>query len=527
MLAQQARLPVGDRGLELGLPTQAVPQAWQPARPVTPPARQPVRWPWLVTAGVGIFLCGLLAVVGWSRFHARHAVAQQDPSTTLPAPNQHSTHPITPPVKPIEPPRPVTPPRTVAPPKTPVITPPEDSPDEPSDDTEPSEPSELNMPGMLNPPDLPTPVPAHPQPASERPGPTERPSVRLAAIPQAVDLPAVGVIQPPSVLFPLAAAADYSLKLRGPRMVDGAQLTLKRTEPGHWQVLAEFASAFGGSEKIAQLEQRDGGLTFAWEPLKTPEQRVRSRELRNYLLLVEAGGIGERVVALRKPVRAHPLTMSFGPKPAETKWQVNAPPAGSYSVAFQAGGNLALVPREHTLSVNLRSEPVATPVQLAVELSPPKVFGKQMLHGRVDGTIRLKYRGVAIAREHLKADDPAALEPTQDPEPITPEELHGYIAALGQQLRADAEQLKTLPPPPGAPPPPPGDEKAQKRRQLEHNIRGGQQRMRNAQALNRLFTALETAKFDYQLSCEVDGQRVIVVSTAEPLASPITSAPGP
>ena len=36
----------------------AVPPAWQPPRRRAPPIRPAVRWPWMLTAGVGLFLCG-------------------------------------------------------------------------------------------------------------------------------------------------------------------------------------------------------------------------------------------------------------------------------------------------------------------------------------------------------------------------------------------------------------------------------------------------------------------------------------
>ena len=250
------------------------------------------------------------------------------------------------------------------------------------------------------------------------------------------------------------------------------------------------------------------------------------------MLLVRAGDAGERIVALRKPVRAQPLALAFGGQPAESRWEVEGPPAGNYTAQFQISGNpaaaiLALASREHSLSVSLRAEPVATPVKLSVEVTPPKVFGKHMLQGKVDGTVHLVYRGVPIAREHLKADDPQALEPTAEPEPVTPEDLRVFIAALGAKLRDDGEKLKALPPPPppGAPPPP-GDEKAQQRRQLDQTIRWGNQRLRTAQALGRLLATLQTARFDYQLFCDVDGHPVCVVSTSDSPAPQMTSTHG-
>ena len=99
---------------------------------------------------------------------------------------------------------------------------------------------------------------------------------------------------------------------------------------------------------------------------------------------------------------AQPLALAFGGQPAESRWEVEGPPAGNYTAQFHLGQSgrrhSVLASREHSLSVSLRAEPVATPVKLSVEVTPPKVFGKHMLQGKVDGTVHLVYRGVPIAR---------------------------------------------------------------------------------------------------------------------------------
>ncbi len=169
------------------------------------------------------------------------------------------------------------------------------------------------------------------------------------------------------------------------------------------------------------MEVVDGRLEFRWEPLKNADQRLRWRELKNQVLLIRAEGAGERSVALRKPEHAQPLTLIFSGKPAESSWEVDTPPGGKYIALVRTAGNLSLSSHEQSLSVNPASEPVATPVILTVEVLPPKVFGKHMLQSKLKGTVRLTYRGVQIAREHLKADDPQALSPTAEPEPITPD----------------------------------------------------------------------------------------------------------
>ena len=154
-------------------------------------------------------------------------------------------------------------------------------------------------------------------------------------------------------------------------MVDGAQLTLKRSEPQHWHILAEFASAFGGSEKIAHLELRDGELAFAWEPLKNPDQRVHGANCAIICCSSKRAASASTCVA-PQPVRAHPLTISFATKPAESKWQIDGPPGGSYSAVFQAGTTLALVAREHSLAVTLRSEPAAAPFNWPLKSRHPR-----------------------------------------------------------------------------------------------------------------------------------------------------------
>ncbi len=67
----------------------------------------------------------------------------------------------------------------------------------------------------------------------------------------------------PQALFSLPqAVADYVLKLRGPRMADGAQLVLKGYEPGRYWILAEFASATGGSERIGSWKSSTDVWSF-------------------------------------------------------------------------------------------------------------------------------------------------------------------------------------------------------------------------------------------------------------------------
>ncbi len=188
-------------------------------------------------------------------------------------------------------------------------------------------------------------------------------------------------------------------------MADGAQLVLKRDGETSFSILVEFNSAVGGSERIARLEMHDGKLAFRWEQLKNADQRLRWRELKNQVLLVSAEGVGQRAVALRRPEPATPLRLAFGGKPAESAWELETPPPGDYSPQVWVGEKLSLASRGQNLSVNLRSDPISTPVKMTVDVIPPKVFGKHMLQNKLKGSVHLTYRGVHSLSEHLKADD--------------------------------------------------------------------------------------------------------------------------
>jgi hypothetical protein len=385
-----------------------------------------------------------------------------------------------------------------------------------------------------------------PDPVQVEPPPVQlKPRAVLDSIPAFVELPPIGGQQHPQALFSLPdAAVDYSLKLRGARMADGAQLVLKRDGNAGYSIQVEFNSAVGGSERIARLELHDQKLTFRWEPLKNADQRLRWRELKNQVLLVSAEGAGQRVVALRKPEPAAPLRLALGGRISESGWDLDAPPAGDYSLQVWVGEKLSLSTRGQMLSVNLRSEPISTAVKMAVEVVPAKVFTKHTLQTKLKGTVRLTYRGVNIAREHLKADDPHAFEPTPDPEPITPDALRTYMSSLSAQVNADIEKLKAQPapsgagPPPGKTPPPgtgtppasgppPTDAQLQERRQLEQGIRRDKEHLRQAAGLNRLFAVLESGTFGFRVICDIDGHPVCVVSTSESGAPLVSSAGGP
>ena len=529
--------PLADSGIELGgielggieliPPPQADEVYWQPPVTRTPTPKSAPRWPLWLAAAVAVLVGVSLGLALWIRFKPDAAVALRQNDTRPATPGGGSPAAVTPEKhRPADPPpkkqeRP-NPAARIAPIKTePIDSSPDPDDSDSPDDTSPPELSPFDSDSM--PPKAP--------PAKQPPRGT------LDSLPSFVELPPIGGEQPGQTLFSLPAADDYSLKLVGPPMADGTQLVLKRDGGDGFSILVETSSAVGGSERIARLEARDGALDFRWEPLKNGGQRARWRELRNQLLRIHVEDLGDRLVALRRPEHAAPLQLALTGKPAESVWELDAPPAGDYAVAIGTNDRLDISSHGRFLSVNLRSQPISTPVNMTVEVSPPKVFGKHMLQSKLKGTVRLTYRGVQIAREHLKADDPQAFEPTNEPEPITPEALRGYMSSLGEQIKTADDKLKSLGPPPASPPPgkapppgappPPTDEHAEERRQLIQSLRRDKDHLRQAGALNQLFAVLQSTRFEYRLFCDTGGHPVCVVSTSEPASPLVRSASGP
>jgi hypothetical protein len=461
-----------------------------------------------------MLLCASLGAAVWLRMHTPQTVAVQP--QPIPAIPQPTPRPIekSPPVKP----RPNVPPRVQ---KLPVD-------EKPS--TEPVDPEtpDDGVPEETAPPDSPVATEDRPPPQPKNPG--------LAVLPSFLVLPPVETQPSWQPLFRLPGGADFSYQLLGEPMIDGARLLLKPdSEPGRFSIFIDTASAVGGRERIARLDARGGALDFQWEPLKNAGQTKRWRELQNQVLRVDDGAAGQRMVPLRAPEHAAPLAINFAGK-SESNWNLDLPPAGEYTAVLTAPEKLVLSSHGPQVSVRLRAAPAATPVELAVEVSPPKVFGKHMLQSRLHGSVRLTYRGVRIAREHLQADDPQALTPTAQPEPITPDAVRSYLGALARQINENAEKLKSLGPPPapprppaGGPPagPPPPDPQAERRQQLAQSIRRDREHQKQAQALDQLFAELQSTRFEFRVVCEVAGYPVSVVSTAAPGAPLANSSTGP
>lgn len=154
----------------------------------------------------------------------------------------------------------------------------------------------------------------------------------LAALPKAVDLPDIAMLDE-AVLAPVPADNETTVYLEligGDRVAKGVVFRLENaqggTAPRQWDVFVTVPSGSAQRKRVGQFALLDGRFTYRWT--SEAREQTASGALSNCRLLVRSG-TGSRSVALRKPLVVKPLKMDLDQATFSGRYEVPNPPEPS------------------------------------------------------------------------------------------------------------------------------------------------------------------------------------------------------